>query len=145
MKKVLYHWWKRKPSKLRKPLVFILGILLVIISPLVGSIPGPGGIALFVLGIAILGSEFDWALELKSFALETLPKEVKNRWQPTPRWQIVFDIVSLLLLTVSGVLAFNMIWWPMISFGTLGLFFVMFNRNRLNRLKKKLNSVRHGK
>lgn len=141
MRNVLYKWWRQKPSKLRKPLVFTLGILLLFISPVVGTIPGPGGIAIFILAIAILGSEFDWALELKSFFLHKLPKEVKNRWRPTPKWEVVFDIASLGLLITSGALAYNRFWWPMISFGTMGLCLVMFNRNRLNRLKNRLRQL----
>lgn len=138
MRSWIYKWWKQKPSKFRKPLVFTLGLLLVIFSPVVGTVPGPGGIALFILAIAILGSEFDWALELKSFMLHTLPQEVKNRWRPTPRWQLVFDLTSILLLTVSGILAYNSKWWPMISFGAMAMCLVLFNRDRLARIKIKL-------
>lgn len=139
MRSVIYKWWKQKPSKFRKPLVFTLGILLLIFSPVVGSVPGPGGIALFILAIAILGSEFDWALELKSFLLDTLPQEVKNRWRPTPKWELVFDITSLALLAITGLLAYNSKWWPMVSFGAMSVCLIMFNRDRLARLKKKLH------
>jgi len=131
----MYNWWKQKPSKFRKPLVFILGILLVIISPIVGSVPGPGGIAIFVLAIAILGSEFDWALTFKSFVLDTIPHEIKNRWEPTPRWQFWFDVTSLLLLSFAVLFAYNMFWWPTISFTTTGICLALFNRDRLKRLK----------
>lgn len=142
MKKVLYKWWKQKPSKFRKPLVFGLGILLVIISPIVGTVPGPGGIALFIAAIAILGSEFDWALELKSILLDKLPAEVKNRWRPTPKWQTVFDFTSIVLLLIAGLLAYGSLWWPMISFGAIGLCLFLFNRNRLARMQQKLRSIK---
>ena len=142
MKHIIYKWWKQKPSRLRKPLVFTFGIILVILSPIVGTVPGPGGIAIFIIAIAILGSEFDWALELKSILIDKLPAEVKNRWRPTPLWQFWFDVTSLILLTLSIFLAYNSMWWSMISFGTMGMFLFLFNRSRLDRLKKTLRSIK---
>src|SRR5690606_5551759 len=105
MKDRAYNWWKQRPTHLRKPLVFTLGILLLCASPIVGSVPGPGGIALFLLSITILGSEFGWANQLKLFFLETIPTELKNHWQPTPRWQWWFDITAILLLAGAFVFA----------------------------------------
>ena len=136
MKEKIYGWWKQKPSKFRKPLVFTLGILLLIISPIAGSVPGPGGIALFILSIAILASEFDWAEQIKSFVLKTVPSEVKNRWQPTPRWQIVFDISAVLLLIGALLFAWQGFWLPVISFSATGICIALFNRSRLTRFKK---------
>ncbi|MCA9308795.1 hypothetical protein KC973_00300 [Candidatus Saccharibacteria bacterium] len=135
MKDHLYNWWKRRPVGLRKPLVFTLGILLLCLSPIVGSVPGPGGIALFLLSIAILASEFDWAEQLKNFFLHTVPKEVQNRWRPTPKWQLWFDITSFLLIFGALVFALQTIWVPMISFGAAGICLFLFNRERLTRLK----------
>jgi membrane-bound ClpP family serine protease len=56
----LYKKWKNVPRQPRQILAFLLGVSLIIISPLVGTVPGPGGIAVFVLGTAVLASEFDW-------------------------------------------------------------------------------------
>lgn len=39
-------------------------------SLFVGSIPGPGGIPVFLAGIAILASEFSWAERLRDLILE---------------------------------------------------------------------------
>ena len=138
MKDRAYDWWKRRPTALRKALVFAFGILLLCLSPIVGSVPGPGGIALFLLSIAILASEFDWADQLKTFFLDTVPKEVKNRWEPTPRWQLCFDVTALLLLLGSLIFAIEQLWLPMVSFGFSGFFLALFNRSRLDRIKSKL-------
>ncbi len=138
MKNTFYKWWKQKPSRFRKPLVFVLGLLLLIVSPIIGSVPGPGGIALFLLSIAILASEFDWAEELKAFFLHTVPKEIKNRWHPTPRWAICFDITSFALL-IGALGAVTQGWWAlMLSLGMGGITLFIFNRDRLTRLKKLL-------
>ena len=91
------------PRQPRQILAFLLGVFLIAVSPLVGTIPGPGGIAVFVLGTAVLASEFDWAESVKNFFLKTVPEEFNSRWQPTPRWQQTFDVTALLLLTGAAI------------------------------------------
>lgn len=134
----LYAWWKQKNAVLRKPVVFTLGLALICVAPLVGWIPGPGGILVFLAGIGILGSEFDWALSLKQFFLKTVPAEVKKRWQPTPRWQFTFDVTSALLLTCALFFVVKEMWSPALSSGVGGLTLYLFGDDRLSQLKKWL-------
>ncbi len=134
----LYSWWKKKPTSVRKPFTFALGLVLIIVAPLVGTVPGPGGIAIFLAGIAVLATEFDWAEALKAFFLETVPQEIKNRWRPTPRWEIAFDVTSLFLLAGAAAAAVYSWWAPVLSLGIGGLCLFLFNRDRLTRLKKRL-------
>ncbi len=131
-------WWKSKPTSVRKPFTFTLGLVLLIVAPLVGWIPGPGGIIVFLAGISVLASEFDWAEALKSFFLETVPKEIKNRWRPTPKWETTFDITSFVLLIGAGVASYFAWWAPVFSLGIGGLCLFLFNRERLTRLKRRL-------
>lgn len=138
----LHAWWKRFPKSLRRGLSFLLGLFFILLSPLIGTVPGPGGIAVFLLGIAVLASEFDWAESLKSFFLETVPKEVERRWQPTIRWQRLFDATALVLLIGAAISVYYHIWQPVISLGIGGVSIFVFNRNRLERLKKKLRKLR---
>lgn len=62
--------WRRKiRADPRKAVVYrtgvaILGGLLIILAPLTGWLPGPGGIPLFIAGLAVLASEFEWAQRL---------------------------------------------------------------------------------
>lgn len=134
----LYSWWKTKHTKIRKPVVFVAGVSLVIVSPIVGAIPGPGGAALFLVGIGVLATEFNWALQLRDFFLKTVPKQMKDRWRPTPRWQTCFDATALALLMTAIWLALNHLWIPTISFTATGICLALFNRNRLTRLKQRL-------
>ena len=58
--------------------VFILGVLLILLSPVVGALPGPGGIFVFAFGLAMVLRTSRWArrryVEFK-------------RWQPKAgRW-----------------------------------------------------------
>ena len=52
---------RRKKSILIRQGLFVLGILLVIVSPLVGAIPGPGGIFVFAAGLALILQNSEWA------------------------------------------------------------------------------------
>jgi hypothetical protein len=58
--------------------VFVLGVILILLSPVVGALPGPGGVFVLVLGLAMVLRTSHWArrryVEFK-------------RWQPKAgRW-----------------------------------------------------------
>ena len=136
----LYKKWKNVPRQPRQILAFLLGVFLIVISPLIGTVPGPGGIAIFVLGTAVLASEFDWAESVKNFFLKTVPKEFNSRWQPTPRWQQTFDVTALLLLTGAAISTYYHVWYPVLSLGVGGFSIFIFNRNRLESFIKRLRT-----
>lgn len=71
------HHWKRLPTRIRRPLVFLLGSLLIVLSALIGWVPGPGGMVPFLLGIAVLATEFAWAQRLRDAILERLKQAGK--------------------------------------------------------------------
>jgi uncharacterized protein (TIGR02611 family) len=62
--------WRRKirenPRKLivYRIAVGLLGLLLIALGLVSGPIPGPGGIPLMLLGLAVWSSEFEWAHQL---------------------------------------------------------------------------------
>ena len=78
MKETLLHHWKRTPDRIRRPIVLIIGMLVVILSGTIGWLPGPGGIPIFLLGVAILATEFHWAHRFKMFILNIVHKA--GRW-----------------------------------------------------------------
>jgi hypothetical protein len=51
--------WGRNP--LVKQGLFILGCLLILASPLVGIIPGPGGVVVFAIGAGLMLKYSEWA------------------------------------------------------------------------------------
>lgn len=61
----LQHSWRRLPDKLRKTISLLVGGLLLVAAVPIGVIPGPGGTVVFLLGIAVLSSEFRWADRLR--------------------------------------------------------------------------------
>lgn len=62
--------WRRKirqdPRKafFYRIAVGVLGALMIIAAPILGPLPGPGGIPLVLLGLAVWSSEFSWAKRL---------------------------------------------------------------------------------
>lgn len=61
--------WRRTPDRIRRPIVLVVGGFFVLLSGLVGWLPGPGGLPIFLLGITILASEFLWAERLRNWLL----------------------------------------------------------------------------
>jgi hypothetical protein len=41
--------------------LFVVGVLLIIVSPLLGILPGPGGIVVFAAGLALVLKYSEWA------------------------------------------------------------------------------------
>ncbi len=113
---------------------------MIIVSPFLGALPGPGGVFVFMLGIAVLASEFDWAENVKSTILVTIPAEVKKRWRPTPAWALTFDVTSSLLLIGSAIFIWKDNYLPATSFGLGGLSLALFNRNRLQNIGDKIKN-----
>ena len=76
--------WRRKiRADPKKHLIYRIGVgiiggIFIIAAPLTGWLPGPGGIPLFILGLAILASEFEWA--------QRLLYRVKDRVQQFTAW-----------------------------------------------------------
>jgi hypothetical protein len=66
------HWWSRTPSKIRKPVVLVIGCIFILAAAATGWLPGPGGIPLFLIGIAILATEFEWAERLRDRILANI-------------------------------------------------------------------------
>jgi uncharacterized protein (TIGR02611 family) len=62
--------WRRKiRSKPRQLVVYrlvvgLVGLLLIALGLMTGPLPGPGGIPLVLLGLAVWSSEFEWAHKL---------------------------------------------------------------------------------
>lgn len=51
----------RAPADIGRMLLCGLGVLLVIVAPAVGVLPGPGGIVVFAVGLALVLKSSHWA------------------------------------------------------------------------------------
>ena len=89
--------WRRTPRHIRKPVVLFVGVFFVLLSGTVGWLPGPGGIPIFILGIAILASEFAWAERLRDKIMQLVHRS--GHWMRSH--PIPAAIIILLGLSIS--------------------------------------------
>jgi hypothetical protein len=61
-----------------RSVLFLVGVLTVIISPVVGAIPGPGGLLVFAIGFGMMLRYAHWTKRLYARA--------KRRWPKQGRW-----------------------------------------------------------
>ncbi|MDQ3478962.1 MAG: hypothetical protein M3438_07385 [Pseudomonadota bacterium] len=54
-------WREFSQSKPVRTTLFMVGLLLIIVSPLAGAIPGPGGVFVFAAGLALALKNSEWA------------------------------------------------------------------------------------
>lgn len=69
------HWlhrhWKRTPTKVRKPFIFMLGFTVVGTGIVLLPLPGPGWVIIFA-GFAILATEFEFAERIRDKLVHVL-------------------------------------------------------------------------
>lgn len=93
--------WRRRiradPRRLRmyRVAVAVAGALLIILGGLTGPVPGPGGIPLVLLGIAVWASEFEWAHRLMQWLRGWLQR--LRGWSRGQR-MIAWSVVAVLLV-----------------------------------------------
>jgi uncharacterized protein (TIGR02611 family) len=75
--------WKRTPTKVRKPFIFLLGFAIVGTGIVLLPLPGPGWVIIF-FGFAILASEFEFAERVRDKLVHILKELIvisKKIWK----------------------------------------------------------------
>jgi uncharacterized protein (TIGR02611 family) len=98
----LRHHWKRVPNHIRKSIVLVVGLLFVIAAPFTGVLPGPGGIPVFLVGIAILATEFEWAERLRDYTIEKI--KIAGRWYR--QHKLIGVLVTIVAVLAIGGLSY---------------------------------------
>lgn len=120
----------------------IAGFSLMIISPFLGWLPGPGGIPLFVAGLGLVSLNHEWAENLlKNF--ESKREAVTDRYlMASPRVSWMIDLICLIVIFIGLYLAATQ---NQIIIRGIGLaatsvsFIVLFsNQKRFERIAKRL-------
>lgn len=83
---------------LKRWLTDILGVLLILIAPLLGWLPGPGGIPLFLAGLSLLSINHDWAKRLMNYVDKHGFKRIKRLLKQNRLIQRLIDLVGSTLL-----------------------------------------------
>lgn len=84
-----------------------LGILLIIAAPLLGWLPGPGGLPLFFAGLSLLAINHDWAQRLLDKMKSHTGKLLRRFYRKYPLADIIFWLVVIL---VAGYGVFSLIY-----------------------------------
>jgi hypothetical protein len=82
----------------RHALFDILGVLLILSSPLLGWLPGPGGVPLFLAGLGFLAVHHAWAKDMIRYVKNNGLKINDYIFREHPSLQALYDIASLGLL-----------------------------------------------
>jgi uncharacterized membrane protein YbaN (DUF454 family) len=79
--------------------VAVVGVTMMTLSVLLGWLPGPGGLPLFLLGLAVLASEFHWARRMldRARAFAHRVHMWSNRQPVWVRWVSGLATVAVLL------------------------------------------------
>lgn len=101
MSRLKQHWFSI-PATVRKPIVLVIGLLIVIASPFTGVLPGPGGIPVFLIGVAILATEFEWARRIRDPILRWV-QLAAHVWR---RHTIIGTLIIILLACCFAGLSF---------------------------------------
>lgn len=102
----------RRKYRIYRLVVGVVGAVLVLLGLSTGWLPGPGGIPLVLLGLAVLASEFEWAHRLLQWA--RLKVHQMGEWtRRLPRWVRALGAVGTAAgLVLIGWLALTLLGVP---------------------------------
>lgn len=102
--------WQKTPKHIRKPIVLIAGLFFIVAAGVTGWLPGPGGIPLFLIGIAILATEFAWAARIRDVILAWV--KIAGHWMKQHK---VISVILILIGISIGISLFlivkNLLHW----------------------------------
>ncbi len=123
----------------------IAGFGLVIASPFLGWLPGPGGIPVFLLGLGILARNYDWAENLlKDFEkkrLDFVDKYLVGNKRVA--WTIDLLCIGIIALAIFVYLNLSnsILKLATLGAGSFALFIMISNQKRLDRGYAKLKKA----
>jgi hypothetical protein len=131
----------KKASVFKRLAYDTLGVLLIIISPLLGWLPGPGGIPIFLAGLRLLAIHHPSADRLQKKIVKEGYAFFKKLFTKHPVVQAIYDFFSAVLI-FGGFYLINTytrnmtLTFAIVSIG-IGLALFLGNRDRLETLVKK--------
>ncbi len=128
-------WWKVLATD-------TLGVLLLILVPFLGPLPGPGGIPLLVAGFGLLAVNHDWA-DSAIVYIKKHSESLRNIVFPDITWvKWSWDIFAVFLLSLGTYLNVVAEHWLIkgLSVGIMATSTTLFmlNRGRIDWLDKAL-------
>lgn len=127
-------------------LIDILGFGLIIAAAPIGWLPGPGGIALLVLGLSLLATNHEWAARLQNRVKQHATAASRQISESSPRTKWIIDITSIVFIAIAVVLMTqftkSIVVTSGISFVIAGVLMAATNQNRYKRIWDKLKRKR---
>lgn len=117
------------------------GYFLVLLSPFVGLLPGPGGIALFLGGLGLLSLNNRWARQLREYAVRHGGRMIEILFPRNTTIEWLYDTLVVTLLALASVLVWrrSAVW--QLSLAIAGYFAALFvalmNRDRAGVVKRR--------
>ena len=121
------------------------GYFLVLLSPFVGLLPGPGGIALFLGGLGLLSLNNRWARQLREYATKHGGRMIEILFPRNTTIEWLYDTLVVALLALASVLVWrrSAVW--QLSLAIAGYFAALFvaltNRDRAGVVKRRRNNA----
>jgi glucose uptake protein GlcU len=128
-------------QKAKRIIYYIVGLVLIILSPFLGAIPGPGGFIVFFAGLSILAIHNKWAADLLAWAKDNATNLLDIVFRENKKIQLLNDCIGVLLVSASVAL-FMLLEPPLryvfpLAFLASGLFWLLRNRYRYKAFIKK--------
>ncbi len=92
----------KKRLKTTHPLILdSLGVFLIIVSPITGLVPGPGGIPVFFAGLSLLAINHTWARRMLHYLKDTGSAYAKRIFQDRPILKLAYDVISIAIMFLA--------------------------------------------
>ncbi len=118
------------------------GYLLIVVSPIVGLLPGPGGIALLLGGLGLLSLNNHWAKQLRERLLNHGGRIIEFLFPRNAAVEWLYDSLVVAILILASVLIWqrSAIWQLSLAIAAYfaALFIALMNRDRAGVRKRKL-------
>jgi hypothetical protein len=129
-------WWKILATD-------TLGVLLLLLVPVIGPLPGPGGIPLLIAGFGLLAINHDWADDAIVY-VKMHSESLRSVVFPNITWvKWSWDLFAFALLSFGTFLNFQAEHWLVkgLSIGIMASSTTVFmlNRDRIDWLDKILH------
>lgn len=126
-------------KRVKRYIYDFVGILLILASGLLGWLPGPGGIPLFIAGLAILAIHNKWAENILVKVRDKGEDFAKILFPLNNKFQITHDIIAAILLGIAITIMVtrpnNYLLILSFSLTILAVSEFIYNRNRISKLK----------
>lgn len=129
-------------NKFKRLLTNAAGIGLIIVAPFLGWLPGPGGIPLFIAGLALLAINNEWAEKLLNTVKDKGNDLAKIIFPPQKIYRNAHDLLAITLMSLAIVLIVlrpsRLLVLISISLIIISVTEFLYNRNRAIFLKHKI-------